>query len=89
MGLKAGMRGGGVKALQIHLNHWRPAFALTEDSIYGTSDSDGGRTGAAVAEYQRAAGFIESPLHADDTTLVHLYTNALRNPETMKRVMNP
>lgn len=87
MGLRAGMRGGGVKALQIHLNAWDPSFELVEDGIYGRGKTDPGRTGICVALYQKAAGFKENPLHADDTTLTHLYTNPLRNPETLKRLL--
>ena len=92
MGIRAGDRGGAVKALQIHLNAWRPAFGLAEDGIYGEGAVAGnppvpGRTGAAVAEYQRAAGLTVNPLHADDTTLTLLASNALRNPATLAALL--
>lgn len=87
MGLRAGMRGGAVKALQIHLNSWDPSFALELDGVFGSTKTDGGRTGACLAVYQEAAGLRPNPLHADDTTLALLMTNALRNPKTLANLI--
>jgi hypothetical protein len=85
-GLRAGERGGDVKALQIHLNAWRPDFDLVEDGIFGTGANDGGRTGAALAEYQLAAGREVNSLFCDATTFALIATNGFRDPHTRKRL---
>lgn len=80
VGLNQGERSPAVTALQGHLNDWQPAFALVTDGIYGAS------TARAVSTYQEAAG-LEVTGNADDTTLIHLYTNAFRNPKTLGRIL--
>lgn len=79
MGLKLGDRSNAVGALQLHLNEWNPALGLKEDGVFGSL------TKAAVAQYQTSAGF-EATGVADTATMVHLYTNALRNKPAWSRL---
>lgn len=80
MGLKQGDRSNAVRALQRHLADWSPTLGIKDDGIYGQ------HTTAAVKTYQMAAGLPDTG-EADDTTLVHVYTNALRNVEAYKRTL--
>ena len=80
MGLNTGDRSHAVRALQRHLADWNPALGIKDDGIYGQ------HTKAAVRTYQTAAGLPETG-EADDTTLVHVYTNAFRNVEAYKRTL--
>jgi hypothetical protein len=80
MGLKTGDRSNAVRALQRHLADWNPALGLKDDGIYGQ------HTKAAVRTYQTAAGLPETG-EADDTTLIHAYTNPFRNVEAYKRTL--
>jgi hypothetical protein len=80
MGLKTGDRGHAVRALQRHLADWSPALGVKDDGIYGQ------HTKAAVRTYQLAANLPETG-EADDTTLIHVYTNAFRNVESYRRTL--
>lgn len=80
MGLKTGDRSNAVRALQRHLQDWSPTLGVKDDGIYGQ------HTKAAVKTYQIAAGLPDTG-EADDTTLIHVYTNAFRNIEAYKRTL--
>ena len=80
MGLKMGDRSNAVRALQTHLDDWNPLLSVQKDGVYGAN------TKAAVAQYQTAAGLGPTG-EADATTLIHLYTNPLRNQPAWKRML--
>lgn len=79
VGLKFGDRSPAVGALQLHLAEWNPALGLKKDNVYGSN------TKSAVASYQTSAG-LPITGEADTVTLVHLYTNALRNKPAWSRL---
>ena len=79
--LTQGDRSGAVKALQKHLNDWKPAFQLVEDGIYGAG------TSAAVRDYQAAAG-LDVTGNADPLTFALVSTNAFRNPKTLANIID-
>lgn len=79
-GLKSGDRGNAVKALQFALQVWRPTLNMVKDGIYGT------QTVAGVRAYQEAAN-LPATGEADDTTLLFLLTNALRDKNTMANLI--
>ena len=80
VGLKMGDRSNAVRALQTHLDDWNPLLGVQKDGVYGTN------TKAAVAMYQTAAGLAATG-EADTSTMIHLYTNALRNQPAWKRML--
>ena len=82
--MKQGDRSNTVKALQKHLNDWRPAFKLVEDGIFGAA------TTSAVADYQRAAELDDHGATlgvCDSMTFGLLATNAFRNRETLANII--
>lgn len=79
--LKQGDRSNAVRALQRHLNDWKTEFNLLEDGIFGAS------TASAVRAYQDAAGLPVTGA-CDSFTFGLLATNALRNTQTLKNILD-